>query len=832
MDELTIYKFQPDAMDRETLEKIFVGDKQKQLLERLYEEIKEAAKARKPKYYLIVGPRGIGKTHLITLLYYRLSGVEEVFPVKLSEEEFSIYRVSDLLQRVWEVAEQDRAIYQKFANVSEDNLVVILLEELKKPKKSLVLFIENLDQIIGKQMRESEVKRLRSLLQTENMFIVVATAPLIFPEVSSHEAPFFGFFEILHISELTRDELKELLRRLAELEENADFLRRIGELEHRIDAITTLTGGNPRIAILLYDLTKVGKLLDVEKAFFRILDDYTPYYQDLFKMLSGEQRKIFDELISIGRPATPKELALWARLPQNVVNSQLRRLERDGFVISHKVGRKTHYEVKDKLFRLWRELRKEPFGRKKLSILIKFLEVWYSVEERLEILSKYIRDIEKLKKEHILREVIYWFLSLPIQYKRKFLPDLVTKCFEIGKEQILETIACDETLKKEIHKQIVLMFDKGKYKELLSTINSALKLDKNNVLMWIAKGITLTLLDRCEEGLRAIEKAIELDPKNKIAWDIKARILLIIGRIEEALQTSSICVEIDPSDWTAWELHSLVLERLSRIEESLEAAEKAVELAPDHPDTWKRKGEILLRMKMYEEALETFSKAIKLNPKDARVWNAKGFTLGLAGRERDAREAFLKVLSLTDQAIEPKPINADSLIERAFALAALGKFKDAASTILNVTSLMPNAKVKQFVTKSAVEFILLDSFLELKKQNIRNSMDSLKRAIEIIRKSELTEQQIKTTTEELTRFLIKVTNLRNIEALRLIINEISNSLDFSKEFITPFKVALEIVETGDINKYYGVQMELRDIVAKIVAKLTGSDKLAPPKEQK
>ncbi len=827
MDELTIYKFQPDAMDRETLEKIFVGDKQKQLLERLYEEIKEAAKARKPKYYLIVGPRGIGKTHLITLLYYRLSGVEEVFPVKLSEEEFSIYRVSDLLQRVWEIAEQDRAIYQKFANVSEDNLVVILLEELKKPKKSLVLFIENLDQIIGKQMRESEVKRLRSLLQTENMFIVVATAPLIFPEVSSHEAPFFGFFEILHISELTRDELKELLRRLAELEKNTDFLKKIGELEHRIDAITTLTGGNPRIAILLYDLTKAGKLLDVEKAFFRILDDYTPYYQDLFKMLSGEQRKIFDELISIGRPVTPKELALRARLPQNVVNSQLRRLERDGFVISHKVGRKTHYEVKDKLFRLWRELRKEPFGRKKLSILIKFLEVWYSLQERVEMLSRYIKNLEKLEEERILKEMSYWFLSLPFKYKLKFLLNLVEKSLKIGREQLLESIACDGELKESItESKVILMIAKGKYEEALKVINKeyawqnpliplmfkvfiftlqgknedalkiankALEIDENSVT-WLLKGYVLHHLHRYNESLHALEEAIKLNPNNEIAWSLKGEVLLKAGRLKEALYTSSKFVEKNPMSKHAWMLHSEVLKCLGKLEESLKVAEKAIEIAPDDPDTWIHKGAVLLEMERHEEALKAIDRALELNPID--------ITACLA------------------------------LIQKAYTLISLRRHKDAASALLTAADLVSNVKDKQYLTETAVDALLLHSFSELEKRNIGNSMESLKRAIEIIQKSELIEQQIKTTTEKLTRFLMNVVNLRDIEALRLIINEISNSLEFSKEFVKPFKVALEIVETGDINKYYDVQMELRDIIAEIVAELTGSDKLAPPKEQK
>jgi len=123
---------------------------------------------------------------------------------------------------------------------------------------------------------------------------------------------------------------------------------------------------------LLYDLMSKGKIVDVEKVFFKLLDENTPYYQDVFRLLSAEKRKIFDTLIEIGKPATPKEIAKRARMDDKSVNTQLRRLEKDGYVISRRMGRTAKYEVRERLFRLWRELRRQPFAMKKLSILIEF----------------------------------------------------------------------------------------------------------------------------------------------------------------------------------------------------------------------------------------------------------------------------------------------------------------------------------------------------------------------------------------------------------------------------------------------------------------------------
>jgi len=160
------------------------------------------------------------------------------------------------------------------------------------------------------------------------MFTVVTTSPLVFPQVSKHEEPFFRFFDIIYLKELTREELKELVREIARIENNEEFFGKMEEYGEKIDAVGLLTGSNPRMAILLYDLMSKGKIVDVEKVFFKLLDENTPYYQDVFRLLSAEKRKIFDTLIEIGKPATPKEIAKRARMDDKSVNTQLRRLKK------------------------------------------------------------------------------------------------------------------------------------------------------------------------------------------------------------------------------------------------------------------------------------------------------------------------------------------------------------------------------------------------------------------------------------------------------------------------------------------------------------------------
>ena len=173
MAEVVLYRFQPDAMEMEMLDRLLIGRNRRDLLKKMTREIEEAVKNRTPRYYLLVGSRGVGKTHFITLLYHNIKErIENSLPIKLSEEEFSIYRVSDLLLRVLEMTEGERINFI-FENMTDDEVVIGALDALKSKGKMIVLFLENLNQILGEQMSKKEVKRLRAIFQTENMLSLI-----------------------------------------------------------------------------------------------------------------------------------------------------------------------------------------------------------------------------------------------------------------------------------------------------------------------------------------------------------------------------------------------------------------------------------------------------------------------------------------------------------------------------------------------------------------------------------------------------------------------------------------------------------------------------------
>ena len=665
MSDLVIYRFQPDAMDPKTLRTLFVGDEN--LLRKMREEIQKAVRNRTPRYYLVVGPRGIGKSHFITLLYHDLKKLEEAISVKLSEEEFSVYRVSDFFSRVFEEIEK-RKFSSKF-KMDKNELVDAILEDLKKKDKMIIIFAENLNQILETQMEEKDVKQLKSIFQQEDMFIVVATSPLMFKTVSQGGEPFYNFFDIKHLRELTEEEVKRMLKITDKLEGKS---ANIEQYYAKIDSIVKLTGGSPRIVILLYDLMKnKGDMLDIEKAFLKILDEYTPYYQDVFKTLTGQKRRIFDILISI-EPATPKEIAETARLDNNTVITQLRRLEKDGYVISYRMGRNTKYEVRERLFRLWREQR-QALGRKKISILIEFIKLWYSPEEREK---EFLNAISRLKiDKKFIKTAGYLFLTFSKESKIKFMPDIAKESHMQGIPELLDEFiaAEDEEMRKAFKiENLAVLAEEEKYDDFLKEFETLLKgIEKNRISSFLV-GTILLYLNKYDEALHSIDEVLDSNPENAGAWYVRGISLTNLHRYEEALEAFDRALGLNCKDISFWIGKGNILGHLQQYEEALEAFDRALEVDSRNVDGWNGRGQALKFLGQYEEALEAFDRALEFN-EDGDTWiNKAKIYLKIAtnkfkeykyrnGKENVtyAMNSFLKVWDVKEEEI--KRIIADFL---------------------------------------------------------------------------------------------------------------------------------------------------------------------------
>jgi uncharacterized protein len=711
---VVFFRFSPENMSESILRQLLTG--KEKFLEQQILEMTSSVANKTPRYILIVGPRGIGKSHIIMLLYYeikkRLSN--QLIPIKFAEEEYSIFRASDIFLRA---LEEKRFDTTQIRSLKDENLILdAAVEQLKifarHENKQYVFLIENLHMVFC-QLEKVELQKLRSIFQKNRIFSILATAPLTFEGISEHDEPFYNFFKITHLDELTLEETKELMKKIAAIEQNKSFIEEFATFEKKVEGIYHLTGGSPRLVVLLYEIITRGDFENLEKVFLKMMDEHTPYYQEIFQMLPPQRRLILDTLMTSSTPLTPKDIANNSRVDEKTVNQQLRRLENDGYLLSHRMKKRTSYEVRERLFRLWRDMRK-PLGKNRISIFIDFLTCWYTPEER-EGKFKTNFDLLSAGDNTLIKEVFYFAESLPPECRVRHLHEYAKKLTELGATcEVYTTIkhlkCCvnqiqDENLKSSIFTEDgKLRFNKKEYEKALISFDEALKLNPKDLESLCQKSIVLHILNRFNEALNTINIVLKIRPNNVFALILKASILGSLNKYEESLEVLNKSLSIDSKNPDAYYLKGLALRCLNQSEESLKSLDLSLEIEPRYNAPLELKGHVLIDLQKFDDAVVIFDKLLEQQPENVDLLYNKCTALLLSEKYECALESinralmikpndnnllsrrivillylnqYEKAIIVADEILASHPNDLEALNQKAMALNCLGKFDQA-----------------------------------------------------------------------------------------------------------------------------------------------------------
>ena len=479
MRTIELYRYNPDRIPPEELEATFV--RREKVLEQIVGDLRRQVGARANQHFLVTGPRGVGKTNLLLMLRLRVQADEQLrgsyLTLKTAEEEYAIVDLLDLFRRIMELAVEatgdgelkialGKVIDEKNPEIALEKAVQAVKTYSRKSGRKLLLLVDNLDMIIEDQFSdEAQIGRLRDILMNQSFLVVVGAAPTFFREVSGYERPLYGFFMLKELDELDFEGMVALLRKRADWEGNLALLDRLDALRPRLEALFHLTGGNPRLVLMLYQLFVLAELPEVRSSLQMLLDDVTPYYKHRMESLAPQQRKVMDIFARLGRPATPTELAEEARLQVNQVNSILKRLKDAGFVsLAPQERRKTTlYMVSERVFRIWHQMRFSAQGRRRLEFLIEFIRIWYSEaewgKEADRLKNDFARsrsDVEKKASTRYIEHLQYMAAAAPSREAGYEIEDeTIQLCIESGECKEAESILSERMLdcKREGNKE-------------------------------------------------------------------------------------------------------------------------------------------------------------------------------------------------------------------------------------------------------------------------------------------------------------------------------------------------------------------------------------------
>lgn len=387
---LYLSHFTPSMMAPQTLEAMLV--QRGPLLQRSLDHVLESLRTGSSHHTLFVGPRGIGKTHLIALLHHRLARTKEAKSKALiawmREEEWGVTSFFELVLRILrtldasypelQVETLTEPLYELPLKEAEKLAESILLQVLGT--KRLVVLLENLDDLFD-QLGEQGQRAWRAFIQNHNNMVLVCTTPALFGGVSLQKSVFYGFFDIEALKELDFDDVVSLLSKIAVERGDQELVAFIATSEGRarIRAVHHLAEGNPRIYIIFAQFLSAQALDELVPAFMHTLDELTPYYQARMRELSGQQRKIVEYLVNYRGAAPVKQIAKSCFITQQTCSSQLKQLKEKRYVRSIEQGRESYYELCEPLMRLCMEVKKqrgEPIG-----LFVDFLRIWYTQSE-------------------------------------------------------------------------------------------------------------------------------------------------------------------------------------------------------------------------------------------------------------------------------------------------------------------------------------------------------------------------------------------------------------------------------------------------------------------
>jgi tetratricopeptide (TPR) repeat protein len=662
--------FTPSMMPPEALEAVFV--QREALAARIVELIRESAAGRNKHHTILIGPRGIGKTHIVSLVYHRIRAAEglreKLLIAWLREEEYGITAVRDVFMRLLLVLSEEyadpglkarvEALYKLDSDAAEQQAGRMLKEYVGS--RTLLVLTENLDQTF-EGLGDIGQQRLRSYIQQNPFFTILGTAQSLFGGVRVQTSPFYGFFSIQHLQELTFEEATELLAKIAELRPDpalAEFIRTPAG-RARIRAVHHLGGGNHRVYAIFSEVLSCNSpdacnLLDaLVDAVMQMLEKLTPYYQSRMAQLSPQQRKVVEFLCERRGAAPVKEIAERCFATSQTVSGQLQGLRDMGYVHATQVGRESYYELREPLMRICIEVKKQ--RGEPVRLLVEFLRIWYSQDE----LKDRLGGLDP--KSHI---------------DRQYLTAALRACLESAEDPCLA--ACEVDMRRHI--------EAGDFEQALKVAHEAV-CARPDALTWLNYALILQQVNRLDEALIALDKSTTFPERyvSSVASILRAAILERLGRHGESLATLDRVPELSAEAMAgggevpvevlalAWFTRSLALIALDRRTEGATSITKALDLSPNDAAIAVMAGTVLGQQGMYEEAVRVLGRAVELDAASEKAW----FCLGMAHASLKQHE---KALIAIGEVLRLNPKNIEAFTYSALVLRDLRRYSEAIET--------------------------------------------------------------------------------------------------------------------------------------------------------
>ncbi|MCH8837703.1 MAG: tetratricopeptide repeat protein [Candidatus Marinimicrobia bacterium] len=708
--------FSPQHSDYETLNSTLTKGRRR-LAKVIQENLQQSIKIGKATHFLLIGPRGSGKTHLLT---YITSLLKEKQTKKLG---FKIYRFSEEERGITSLMDVLHAAIKSTGSFSEEEIIsriprgdpdgaLSAMEEIflkHTDNQTSIIIIENIE-FIFRGLKKKGQHDLRGFLQTHTNISLLASSIELFSGSQAKAHPFYGFFRIEHLDRLDEGEAKEFLIMLARLNQDSALVAELlkDQAMKRVRAIYALTGGNHRLLAMLSCFLNNDGLEELVQPFIQFADrELTPYYQQRLDRLSAQQNKILGVIAQQGgRAVNVSDIAARSFLDSRIVSRQLHDMLYAGFVRRNKIGRESYYELNEPLLRIVMDIKESRGGL--LPLIVSLLRNWYEAKELKQLedsapegISQYYRAAQAAEHAAIHIEPAK---ATDITRHGKIDQEIPTVHSAEGEHAGLIRTGIESAL-KENHSKAIKLF------------SAVLRQDSENLPALYNRALSYRSIGKQRPALKDLNQIIllynEAEEGNFLviadATIIKGNILSELGRPKEQIA-----------------YYAQVIERFGNCKEPVLLVRVAQALF--------NKGVILGQLDRPKEAAEVYDEVAKrfgerkepeLLEQVARALVNKGVILGQLDRPEEEIAAYNEVVERFGEHEEPELLKqvAMALVNKGVVLGRLDRSKEAVEVYDEVA--------KRFSEHEEPELLKLVAMALVNKGVTLDQLERSKESIEV-----------------------------------------------------------------------------------------------------
>ena len=844
------------------------------LLARFLDDFRREKPGTRPQHRLILGQRGMGKSTLLRRLAIGVEDDAELaaqwLPLTFPEEQYNVATLADFwlncldalgdfLEARGDVAKVKAidAEVERLDRKDGECALQALLRMAKKLDRRLLLLVDNIDLVLERIKDKDWV--LREALQQHPELLLVGASSRALESTYDYGAAFYDFFRIDELRGLTEDEMRDTIVALARERGADDVVNRVESDPGRLRVLHTLTGGNPRTAVLLYGVLLKGVDGDVRSDLEGLLDEVTPLYKARFDELPTQAQQLLDKLALHWDPMSARQAADALGWTVNLASAQLDRLVQSGVAEKVKAGsgKRMAFQVAERFFNIWYLMRASRRVRRKLMWLVEFLRVFFSSEElqRLAHDSLQATSADARSAEYMLAlcraigpmPVVHALETRALEVILSRRGTMLEEIFDMsGDDSDLASKAERIRARKAARTVLKRMFageeDKGVIEQMLGlplpldlllklvgVFDGTLSTDRESLQQFVEETVQKFTPLFGALGYSRLSSAIangymesprDVEGGEAAALRFEYPLLGIVPRlfnqpknVQEGAEHERLArdaIEVDPSGALYWICLAEALIKQDKIDGALDAARKAREIAPEDPPVLLLVGGVFEKSpETREEAEAVYRKALAVEPKSARAMRCLFALL-----QHDVSKR-LEAASLARTLCALEPNAAENWLLLAASLSGQQETEDeCVAAVKRATELAPD-DVRTLATAATALFVIkrLDE-----AEIATRTLFSLLAA-----KDHLHDQEARSLIE-----VLAIGCLRG--AAPLLLREL-DATDVAQRF-RPAREALAAAVAGSAEVLNGVAPEVRkpalEILTIIAPKLTNPEMLAAP----